>query len=297
MNYNNFSKIQSLALTGMFGAIIFILTFTPLGFPQIPFIGSATIIHIPVIIGAILMGPKYGAILGFMFGLSSMIFATTQSVALNAFAFTPFRPVPGTDSGSPWALLIAFVPRIIVGILPPLVFVGLTRIIPQRFESKKLTSGKVAVAAVTGSITNTLIVLHLMYFLFREPWSYAREGPAAIAREAVAVANSAALSAWESAIGYTRAAISWEAVYYPADMSITFWETAAEYARTAVGYEQAAAATLAGINPPQVTYAVITGIIAGFGVPEAIAAGIITPAVCMALFAVSRRMPGKSVKG
>ena len=220
------SKTQYVTLMGMFVAIIFVLTFTPLGFPQIPIIGSATIIHIPVIIGAILMGPKYGAALGFVFGLASMVFASTQSVALNAFAFTPLRPVPGTDSGSLWAILIAFVPRILVGVLSPLVFMGLMKVLPG-----KLTAVNLAVAAVVGSMTNTLLVLHLMFLIFREPWSYARE---------------AAVAAGTHTIPY-----------------------------------------------PQITYAFIASTIAMFGVPEAIAAAVIVPAVCLALFAVADRTMGK----
>jgi len=224
------SKTQRITLMGMFGAIIFLLTFTPIGFPQvIPIIGSATIIHIPVIIGAILLGPKYGAALGFLFGLASMIFASTMSTTLNAFAFTPLRPVPGTDSGSLWALVIAFVPRILVGILAPLVFMGLMKVLPKKLEAANL-----AIAAVVGSMTNTLLVLHLLYFIFRTPWSYARE---------------------------------------------------------------VAAAGGADIPYPQITYAFIASTIGLFGVPEAIAAAIIVPAVCLALFAVANRMTSRRKNG
>jgi len=176
MHNKAWSKTQLLTLTGIFSGIIFLLTFTPIGFIQIPLIGSATIMHIPVIVGAIIMGPKYGAILGFMFGLSSLVFATTFSVALNAFAFTPFRNVPGTAYGSPWALLIAFVPRILVGIIPPLVFYGIMKILPAKAQDKKFQAIGISIASVAGSMTNTLLVLNLMYFIFREPWSLAREG-------------------------------------------------------------------------------------------------------------------------
>ena len=224
----NFGKTQKLVLTGMFGAIIFLLQFTPLGFPQIPLIGSATILHIPVIIGGIMLGPKYGAVLGLLFGFSSLVFASTQSVALNAFAFTPFRPVPGTGSGSPWSLLIAFGPRILVGVVPPLVFSWLTKIFPILYskifsnkEPRKCHTLSLTVAAVAGSLTNTLLVLHLLFFIFREPWSLAREG--------------------------------------------------------------------AGVAAPQITYAFIASTIAVFGIPEAIMAGVIVPAVCLALFAVARQ--------
>jgi len=218
----NLSKLQCFTLTAMLAAIIFLLTFTPqIGFIQIPFIGfSATILHIPVIVGAILMGAKYGAILGAVFGLASMIFATVLSAQLSAFVFTPFRNVPGTDSGSPWAILIAFGPRILIGVVAALVYAGLIKFIP------KITKGVAAViAAGLASMTNTLLVLNLMYFMFREPWTYAR-------------AN-------------------------------------------------------AGNEAPQITYAFIIGSITGAGIPEAIAAMVIAPAVCLAIYAVAKRMPQK----
>ena len=278
------TKTQRITLMGMFVAIIFLLTFTPLGFPQIPLIGSATVIHIPVIIGAILMGPKYGAVLGFMFGLSSMIFASTQSLALNAFAFTPFRPVPGTDNGSPWALLVAFVPRIMVGILSPLVFMGIMRLLPKKGGAKR-DSLALSLAALVGSMTNTLLVLHFLYFIFREPWSYAREAAAATTHAAAGRTLEYAAVAWQNA--YTAASSAANALAGTAGL----WESAAEYARQAVYYEQAAQATSAqAIAAPQITYAFVVGIITGFGVPEALAAVVIVPAVCLALFAVAGRM-------
>jgi len=166
--HNNWSKTQKLVLTGMFAGIIFLLTFTPFGFVPTP-IGSATTIHIPVIIGAIMLGPKYGAILGFFFGLSSFIFASTLSPHLTAFVFTPLRPVPGTDSGSPWALLIAFGPRILVGVVAALSFALFTKILPI-----KLKSIGISLAAIAATATNTLLVVHLMFFMFRDPWTYAR---------------------------------------------------------------------------------------------------------------------------
>ena len=267
----NFSKTQSIALTGMFGAIIFLLTFTPLGFPQIPLIGSATIIHIPVIIGALLMGPKYGAVLGFMFGLASMIFASTQSLALNAFAYTPLRPVPGTDSGSLWSLLIAFVPRILVGVVTPYVFYALVRFLPKVPMTVKLGT-----AAVAGAMTNTLLVVHLLYFIFREPWGYARAGAANVHRATQAVYDQNAALAWQRVLDYA----------HYADM-----EALMEYARIAVSYETAAAAAAGRIVvDPMITYGFIAGIITGFGIAEALAAAFIAPAVCMALMAVSRRI-------
>ena len=49
-------------------AIVILLANTPLGMIQLPII-KATTVHIPVIIGAVLLGPAAGAVLGGTFGL------------------------------------------------------------------------------------------------------------------------------------------------------------------------------------------------------------------------------------
>ena len=51
----------------MMAAIVVLLANTPLGMIQLPII-KATTTHIPVIIGAILLGPMAGAVLGGVFG-------------------------------------------------------------------------------------------------------------------------------------------------------------------------------------------------------------------------------------
>ena len=45
--------------------------FTPFGYIPLGFM-NATIIHVPVIIGAIILGPKYGGFLGLVFGITSL---------------------------------------------------------------------------------------------------------------------------------------------------------------------------------------------------------------------------------
>ena len=61
-----------MAIIGVLAAISIMLSMTPLGF--IP-IGptNATIMHIPVIIGAIVEGPLVGITVGFIFGATSFI--------------------------------------------------------------------------------------------------------------------------------------------------------------------------------------------------------------------------------
>jgi hypothetical protein len=51
----------------LFAALIVIMSATPFGYIPLGFM-RATIIHVPVILGSVLLGPKQGAVLGFIFG-------------------------------------------------------------------------------------------------------------------------------------------------------------------------------------------------------------------------------------
>ena len=80
------TKTKDMVTTAMFVAIILAMSFVPyLGYIPLGFM-NATIIHIPVIIGAILLGPARGAFLGGIFGLTSMI-NNTFNPNLTSFVF------------------------------------------------------------------------------------------------------------------------------------------------------------------------------------------------------------------
>ena len=72
----------------LMAAIVILLANTPLGMIQLPII-KATTVHIPVIVGAILLGPSAGVILGAVFGICSLI-SNTMAPTLLSFAFSPF---------------------------------------------------------------------------------------------------------------------------------------------------------------------------------------------------------------
>lgn len=167
-------EIRSYVLLAMFIAIIFLLTFTPIGFINLVVI-KATIIHVPVIIGAILLGPKKGAVLGCTFGMASLISNTMTPSALS-FAFSPLIPVPTLGRGSPLALLICFLPRILVGVVPWYVY-RLIRFF-VRSETKKTRSIELAAAGVMGALTNTAIVMGLIYFIFQDAYAQIKNVPA-----------------------------------------------------------------------------------------------------------------------
>ena len=112
-------KTQYMTSMALFLAIEIILVVTPLGYIPIGPL-NATTMHIPVIIAGIILGKKAGAELGFVFGLTSMIKATIQP-GITSFCFSPFVTI-GTISGNYKSLLIAFVPRILLGYLAGLIF-------------------------------------------------------------------------------------------------------------------------------------------------------------------------------
>lgn len=144
--------------------ILAVLSVTPLGSIPLPAM-KATTSHIPVIVGAVLLGPGAGAFLGCVFGVMSVVRSTLMP-NLATFVFTPFLPVPGTNRGSWYALIVAFVPRILTGLLPALLF----RSLKKHNVGDKFAS---ALCGTVGAATNTVLVLGLIYFLFGPQYSAA----------------------------------------------------------------------------------------------------------------------------
>lgn len=155
---------KNFTLTAMFLAILILLAVTPLGFIPIGPI-NATTMHIPVIIASIVLGPRLGAFLGGTFGLISMIRSTVVQTPLS-FVFSPFIPVIGTDHGSLKALLIAFIPRILVGVVPYFVFKGMQKLIKNKANTVSLF-----IAGLAGSLVNTILVMNMIYFLFQQDYA------------------------------------------------------------------------------------------------------------------------------
>lgn len=159
-------KTKQLTLTAIFMSIILLFSFTPLGFINLGFI-KATLVHVPVIIGAIILGPRIGAFLGLTFGILSIVINTTAPSVLS-FAFSPFIPVLGTNETSLWALVIALVPRVLTGVIPFYVFRWL-----QKKEIKSNTA--LFIAGVSGSLINTILVMNLIYFVFQDAYATAKQ--------------------------------------------------------------------------------------------------------------------------
>lgn len=162
------SKTTNLVTVAVFAAIIIIMAFTPmLGYIPLGAI-RITIIHIPVIIGSIILGPKYGAVLGGVFGMTSLVNNTVAPV-LTSFVFTPFYSIGGVG-GNFWSLVICFVPRILVGVIPFFVFKACMKIFKN---NKKGEIGALVVSGLAGSLTNTILVMNMIYIFFGDSYAQA----------------------------------------------------------------------------------------------------------------------------
>ena len=150
-------KTRELVLLALFAAIILLMAFTNLGYIPLGVI-NATIIHIPVIIGALFLGPKKGAMLGFLFGLTSFINNTYKAATASAFVFSPVLAYDLVGwTGIPRSIYICFVPRILVGVVPYFVFVFVKWLLKN--ENK---IGKIAVNAIAGVIIGFAIRAYLV---------------------------------------------------------------------------------------------------------------------------------------
>ncbi|MCZ0703734.1 putative membrane protein [Natronobacillus azotifigens] len=161
-------KLREFTLTAIFLSIILLFAFTPIGFIHLGFI-RATLIHIPVIIGSIVLGPKIGAFLGLAFGITSVI-TNTIAPTLMSFAFSPAIPVLGTSQGSFWALVVAIVPRVIVGFIPFYLFKAFRKALTKKQSNQK------ASLMLTGLFTtfiHTFFVMGLIALLFHDAYAKA----------------------------------------------------------------------------------------------------------------------------
>lgn len=167
-------KTLGLVQVALFTAIIFVLAMVP-GLGYIPLgVIRATTIHIPVIVGSLVLGPKKGAVLGGMFGLTSLI-NNTISPQVTSFVFSPVLAMEtGGVKGALMSLIICFVPRILIGVVPYYVYGGIRRVMKKGKASMTIALGT---AAVAGSLTNTLLVMNLIYALFGNQYAAAKNVP------------------------------------------------------------------------------------------------------------------------
>lgn len=159
------TQVLGLVQVALFAALIIIMAFTPfLGYIPLGFT-RATIIHIPVIIGALTLGPKKGAILGFVFGMTSLI-NNTINPTVTSFVFSPFYSL-GEIHGGIGSVFICFLPRILVGVIPYFVY----RFLKENCKAPMGVS--LGAAGLFGALTNTILVMGLILVFFKDAYAAA----------------------------------------------------------------------------------------------------------------------------
>lgn len=155
-----------LAMMALLIAIQLFLNITGIGLIPLPLI-KATTLHIPVIIGAILLGPLAGGILGGVFGLCS-IWNNTMTPALLSFAFSPVIAASNTGVvGAIKSLWIVLGCRILIGVVSGWLWIAL---------KKKRVHDLVALPIVgaVGALTNTVMVMGSIALLLAPEYAAAQ---------------------------------------------------------------------------------------------------------------------------
>lgn len=154
---NSSKKIRQLTRLAILVATIFLLANTPLGYISIGPI-AATTVQIPVIIGAALLGPLSGTILGFFFGLSAFIrVLTVPGADAVATAILQYSPLT--------YLLICMVPRILMGWLSGLLASTMQKITANQKNHFTSSVIRYGVAGFTGSMLNTVFYLGSLWLV------------------------------------------------------------------------------------------------------------------------------------
>ncbi len=144
----NHRSVLFLTELGLLCGIVVVMAFTPLGYLR-QFGFEITFLQIPVAVGAILLGPTGGAILGAAFGITSFIqcFGMSWLGAL-ILSISPLA-----------ALLTCLVPRVLMGWLVGWIFRGLHRV----DKTDLLSYGA---ACLSGALLNTVLFISLLLLFF-----------------------------------------------------------------------------------------------------------------------------------
>ena len=153
-----------MATLAMLCGILLVMGMTGIGFIPLPVI-KATTRHIPVILGAVLLGPSAGAVLGGLFGLCS-IWANTTTPGLLSFAFSPFMTTEGLI-GVLKSLWIALGCRILFGLVAGWLWKVVRKLAKQDYIALPVT-------AAAATICHTIFVMGSIYLLLAQQYAEAK---------------------------------------------------------------------------------------------------------------------------
>lgn len=157
-------KTRYMATLGMLCALLLVMGMTGIGLIPLPVI-KATTMHIPVILGAVLLGPAAGAVLGGVFGLCS-IWANTTTPSLLSFAFSPFMTTEGLP-GVLKSLWIALGCRILLGVIAGWLWRLMKKLVKNDYIALPVT-------AIISTLCHTILVMGSIYVLLAQQYAQAK---------------------------------------------------------------------------------------------------------------------------
>lgn len=141
---------KTLVTLGLLTAIMLLMSFTPLGYLNIGPL-AITLNVIPLAVAAVSLGPKGGAIIGGVFGLTSFLqcigIGGTSAMGVICFEISPL-----------FAFIQRVVPRVLDGLLVGYIF---------DFCQKRINKSiSCAIAGFSAAFLNTLFFMSLLVLLF-----------------------------------------------------------------------------------------------------------------------------------
>ena len=148
MNTKRSRKTVYMVELALLTAIILIMAFTPLGY--IKTLGlEITLLVVPVAVGAVLLGPLGGAILGAVFGITSFI---------QCFGMSPFGAVL-LGINPVYTFIVCVVTRTLMGFLTGLIYKQLCKVSAMKHV-------KVVIANLCAPILNTALFMSTLVLFF-----------------------------------------------------------------------------------------------------------------------------------
>lgn len=129
VNARYLTELAALTAIIILMAAVPALGYIPIGPVQI------TLLVIPVAVGSIVLGPKAGTFLGFVFGVTSLLKGSAM------FMLVPLQTI-----------FVSIVPRMLIGVVCGWTFIGLMKLTKNRLAST-------AIACVVATLTNTILYL------------------------------------------------------------------------------------------------------------------------------------------
>lgn len=148
------NKLHRMTQLSLLLALEIIMGFTPIGMIQVPPV-SITLMHMPVIIGGILLGYGAGAFLGGAFGVLSIIRSTFASAGPIDLLFNP--AISGNPLGS---IVMAMLPRILLGVVAVFIYRLLTG------KTKLKPALAIGIASAAATVLHSFGVLSMLSIFF-----------------------------------------------------------------------------------------------------------------------------------